>query len=233
MRYGKVEEYPTSAIAQIQAEFMNKVYAWMAGGLGLTALTAWYVASNESLLASLVSSGLMWLLFIGELILVFSLSARIYKMQRTTAAGLFLLYALLNGLTLAPIVLVYTAESIQETFAVAAAMFAALSVFGYFTKKSLSAIGSFLFMGLIGLILASFLNIFFGSSALRFAITVIGVVIFAGLTAWDTQKLKEMAVSQMESEEIAAKGAIMGALALYLDFINLFLFLLRLFGDRE
>jgi FtsH-binding integral membrane protein len=220
------------SIAQAQTDFLSKVYAWMFGGLLLTAFTAWYVFDSQ-LYITIASSGLMFPLIIGELILVFVLSARIEKMSRTTAAVLFLGYSFLNGLTLSVILAVYTLESIQEVFFITAAMFAALSAYGYFTKKSLSGIGNFLFMGLIGIIIAGVVNIFMDSSALNFAISVIGVVIFAGLTAYDTQRLKEMYVLMYENEDMAAKGAIIGALQLYLDFINLFLFLLRIFGNRD
>lgn len=220
------------AIAQAQTQFLSKVYAWMFGGLLLTAFTAWYVF-DSGMYVTIYSSGLMFPLIIGELILVFILSARIEKMARTTASMLFLGYSLLNGITLSVILAAYTLESIQEVFFITAAMFAALSAYGYFTKKSLSGIGNFLFMGLIGIIVAGVVNIFMASSALSFAISVIGVVIFAGLTAYDTQRLKEMYVLMYENEETAAKGAIIGALQLYLDFINLFLFLLRIFGNRD
>lgn len=220
------------AIAQAQTQFLSKVYAWMFGGLLLTAFTAWYVF-DSGMYVTVYSSGLIFPLIIGELILVFVLSARIEKMARTTASLLFLGYSLLNGITLSVILAAYTLESIQEVFFITAAMFAALSAYGYFTKKSLSGIGSFLFMGLIGIIIAGFVNIFMASSALSFAISVIGVVVFAGLTAYDTQRLKNMYVLMYENEDTAAKGAIIGALQLYLDFINLFLFLLRLFGNRD
>lgn len=220
------------AIAQAQTDFLSKVYAWMFGGLLLTAASAWYVF-DTGMYITITTSGLMLPLIIGELILVFVLSARIQKMSRTTAAIMFLGYSLLNGLTLSVILAVYTLESIQEVFFITAAMFAALSAYGYFTKKSLSGIGNFLFMGLIGIIIAGIVNMFMASSALHFAISVIGVVIFAGLTAYDTQRLKEMYVLMYENEDMAAKGAIMGALQLYLDFINLFLFLLRIFGNRD
>ncbi|MFC2130735.1 Bax inhibitor-1/YccA family protein [Bacteroidota bacterium] len=221
-----------SAIAQAQADFLSKVYAWMFGGLLLTALTAWYVYSEE-IYISVVNSGLMFPLILGELALVFFLAARVEKISKTTAGMLFLVYSLLNGITLSVVLAVYTYESVQEVFFITAAMFAALSAYGYFTKKSLSGIGNFLFMGLIGIIIASVVNIFMANSALNFAISVIGVIIFAGLTAYDTQKIKEMYVLQYEGDEVAAKGAIIGALRLYLDFINLFLFLLRLFGRRD
>ena len=220
------------AIARAQSDFISKVYAWMFGGLLITAITAWYVFS-EGITYTIAASGLMLPLIIVELVLVFVLASRVEKMSKMTAAALFLGYSLLNGLTLSVILAVYTFESVQNVFFITAAMFAALSAYGYFTKKSLSGIGNFLFMGLIGIIIAAMVNMFIGSSALSFAISFIGVIIFAGLTAYDTQSIKEMYVLQNEGEEVAAKGAIIGALKLYLDFINLFLFLLRLFGNRN
>jgi len=220
-----------SAIAQAQADFLSKVYAWMFGGLLITALAAWYVFSDVEIFETLIP----WMipLIIVELGLVFYLSARIDKMSQTTATMLFLGYALLNGVTLSAIFAVYELGSVQNVFIITAAMFAALSAFGYFTKKSLSGIGSFLYMGLIGIIVAGIVNWFIGSSAISFAISAIGVLVFAGLTAYDTQKLKEMYMLQVEGGEAAVKGAIIGALKLYLDFINLFLFLLRIFGNRN
>ncbi len=220
------------AIAKAQADFLSKVYAWMFGGLLITALLAWYIFDSQ-LYVSIVSSGMMFPLLLGELALVFILSARINKMSKNTAAIMFIAYSALNGITMSIILAAYTLESIQQVFFITASMFAVLSAYGYFTKKSLSGMGSFLFMGLIGIIIASIVNIFFGSSALDFAISVIGVLIFAGLTAYDTQKLKDMYMIQFEGSEMAAKGAIIGALQLYLDFINLFLFLLRIFGNRD
>lgn len=219
-----------SAIAQAQADFLARVYAWMFGGLLITALAAWYVYSKE---LYLTLGGWMLPLIIVELGLVFYLSARIEKMTQTTAAMLFLGYSLLNGVTLSVILAVYELGSVQNVFIITASMFAALSAYGYFTKKNLSGIGSFLFMGLVGIIIAGIVNIFIGSGALSFAISVIGVLVFAGLTAYDTQQLKEMYMLQIEGGENATKGAIIGALKLYLDFINLFLFLLRIFGNRN
>lgn len=220
-----------SAIAQAQADFLAKVYAWMFGGLLITALAAWYVYSKVEIFETLIP----WMipLIIVEVGLVFYLSARIDRMSQSTATLLFLGYALLNGVTLSVILARYELGSVQNVFIITATMFAALSAFGYFTKKSLSGIGSFLFMGLIGIIIAGIVNIFIGSGALSFAISVIGVVVFAGLTAYDTQQLKEMYMLQVEGGENATKGAIIGALKLYLDFINLFLFLLRIFGNRN
>lgn len=226
----KTDEY---GIARAQADFLAKVYAWMVGGLLITAATSWYTFSSGLFVTIAQNPILFFGLIIGELVMVFTLSAKVEKMSKSTAALLFLGYSMLNGLTLACILATYTSESIQQVFFISAAMFAALSAFGYFTKRNLSGVGSFMFMGLIGIIIASVVNIFMASSALNFAISFIGVLVFAGLTAFDTQKIKEMYELQIQGDEIAAKGAIMGALALYLDFINLFLFLLRILGNRN
>lgn len=220
-------------IQRAQQAFLSRVYAWMVGGLLLTGLAAWYVVSSGAFYYIFANSLIFWGLIIGELVLVAVISSKIDRMSKATAGGLFLLYSVLNGITLSAIFVIYTAESIQIVFFISAAMFGALSAFGFFTKRNLSGIGSFMFMGLIGIIIASLINMFIGSSALDFAVSIIGVIVFAGLTAWDTQKLKAMYSLQFENQEMAAKGAINGALMLYLDFINLFLFLLRLFGRRD
>jgi FtsH-binding integral membrane protein len=219
------------SLVRAQQDFLTKVYAWMVGGLLLTALSAWFVANDPVVLTTVIR---YWLFFvIGEFALVIALSGWIQKMSRAMASLAFLGYSLLNGVTLSIILMSYTGETIASTFIITACMFAALSIFGFVTKKNLSGVGSFMFMGLIGIIIASVVNIFIGSSMIQFAISVIGVFVFAGLTAYDTQRLKEMYEVQFEGDEIAAKGAIIGALMLYLDFINLFLFLLRLFGRRN
>ncbi len=220
-------------IVRAQQSFLSRVYAWMVGGLLLTGAAAWYVASSGAYYMIFANNLIFWGLIIGELVLVAVISSKIESMSKATAGGLFLLYSVLNGITLSAIFVIYTAESIQNVFFISAAMFGALSAFGFFTKRNLSGIGSFMFMGLIGVLIAGLINMFIGSSALDFAISIIGVIVFAGLTAWDTQKLKAMYSLQFENQEMAAKGAINGALMLYLDFINLFLFLLRLFGRRD
>jgi FtsH-binding integral membrane protein len=174
----------------------------------------------------------MLILFLGTLGLVFFLSFRVQSMQPSTAFGVFLLYAGLLGLMLMPIFIQYTGASIARTFFVSAASFGALSLYGYTTRRDLSPIGSFLIMGLFGIILASLVNIWLGSQGLAFVISIVGVLIFAGLTAWDTQRIKEM-YSVQDDGTVAGRKAVMGALSLYLDFINLFLFLLRFMGDRR
>jgi len=217
-------------------EFIRSVYNWMAIGLGLTGLVAFYVSNSPDLLRIIFGNQMLFFgLIIGELGLVFYLSARIQKIQASTATGLFMFYAALNGVTLSFIFLVYTSSSIASTFFVCAATFIACSVYGMTTKRDLTSLGGFLTMGLIGIIIASVVNMFIGSSAMSMVISYIGVIVFVGLTAYDTQQLKAMAVSQPEGLQAGAirKGAIIGALKLYLDFINLFLMLLRILGNRE
>jgi hypothetical protein len=227
---------------------MIRVYNYMAGGVALTGVVAWlaYQAAGGDAIhvSGRVISGLtpfgqaifqgplMWVLLFAPLGLVFFLSYRISQMQASTARLLFFAYAGLLGLSLASIFLVYTQTSLTRVFFISAASFGALSLYGYTTQRNLDAMGSFLMMGLFGLIIASIVNIFLASSGLYWAISVLGVGIFAGLTAWDTQQIKEM-YSPMDDGTVAGRKAVMGALRLYLDFINLFLMLLRLVGDRR
>jgi len=214
--------------------FLAKVFNWMAIGLGLTGVIAWFTAST-GLAAQLVQGPLFMVLLFAELGLVFYLSARIEKIEPKTATGLFLGYAALNGVTLSMVFLAYTGSSIAATFFITAGMFGAMAVYGLVTKRDLSGMGSFLFMGLIGIIIASVVNIFLKSSSLYWAISLIGVFVFVGLTAYDVQKIKRMGEQgiMQQGEGAIQKGAIMGALALYLDFINLFLMLLRFFGGAR
>lgn len=219
--------------------YMLKVYNLMALGLAITGVAAYAAFSLAFADGQLTAFGqaiyvspLKWVVMLAPLALVFFLSFRINSMSVSAAQTTFWAYAGLMGLSLSSIFLIYTGQSIVQTFFVTAASFGALSLFGYTTKRDLSAMGSFLIMGLFGLIIASIVNIFLASSALDFAISVIGVLIFAGLTAWDTQKIKEM-YFEADGAEVAGRKAIMGALTLYLDFINLFLFLLRFLGNRE
>jgi FtsH-binding integral membrane protein len=233
-------QYGTSSLtmAQVRQEastvFLAKVFNWMALGLGLTGIVA-FLTAHSGLAMAIVATPLFFVLILAELGIVFYLSARIDKMQPGTATGLFIGYSFLNGLTLSAIFLSYTSASIAGTFFITAGMFGAMAVYGLITKRDLSAMGSFMFMGLIGIILASIVNIFLKSSALYWTISVIGVLVFVGLTAWDVQKLKNMGEQGiMEQGEAAIRrGAIIGALALYLDFINLFLMLLRFFGGSR
>jgi FtsH-binding integral membrane protein len=232
--YSKPRYASQDAIAAEQQRFMVRVYNWMGSGLALTGVMAWFVSTNETILNILVTNPMLFMvLFIAEIGLVFYLAARVMNMSESKAMGVFFLYASLNGVTLAPLFLLYTNASLASTFLVTAGMFGAMSFYGYTTKKDLTSWGGFLFMGLIGIILASIVNFFMQSSALYWAITYIGVFIFIGLTAYDTQKIKEMNILGNEGTEEDTKEAIRGALTLYLDFINLFLMLLRLMGDRR
>ena len=216
--------------------FLAKVFNWMAIGLGLTGITAFLVASTTIGRQLVFGNPIVFYgMIIGELGLVFYLSARIQKLTAQRATSLFVIYSILNGATLSAILLLYTKTSIAATFFIAGGMFAAMAIYGTVTKKDLSSMGSFLFMGLIGMIIASVVNIFLGSPMIYWMVSAIGVLVFTGLTAYDVQKITAMGASGiMESgAEAIRKGAIMGALALYLDFINLFLSLLRLMGDRR
>ncbi len=225
--------------------YMIRIYNYMASGVALTGVVAWFtynaavVTDAAGRITSLTPFGhavfggpLTIVLFVGTLGIVFFLSFRINKLQAGTALVLFMLYAGLLGLMLSTVFLQYTGASITRTFFISAASFGALSLYGYTTQRDLSPIGSFLVMGLFGLILAMVVNIFLKSTGLDFAISAIGVLIFAGLTAWDTQKIKEM-YSANDDGTVSGRKAVMGALTLYLDFINLFLFLLRFMGDRR
>ena len=214
-------------------QFIQGVYNWMAVGLGLTGLVAFFVASSPALAQLIFGNSIIFFgLIFGELGLVFYLSSRVHKMSASRATGLFLFYAALNGATLSIIFFAYTASSIASTFFVCAGIFVACSIYGMTTKKDLTSLGSFMFMGLIGIILASVINMFFRSDAVAMIVSYIGVFVFVGLTAYDTQKLKSMALTQPDGLDasVIRKGSILGALSLYLDFINMFLFLLRILG---
>ncbi|MDD2388775.1 MAG: Bax inhibitor-1/YccA family protein [Desulfobacterales bacterium] len=233
-----METFPLkSTQAQVQVnEFVRSVYNWMAIGLALTGFVAFYVSNSETMLSLIFGNKLVFFgLIIGELALVFSISARVHKMQASTATGLFVLYAALNGATLSAIFLAYTRSSIASTFFICAGTFIACSVYGSTTKRDLTSMGGFMMMGLIGIVIASVVNIFLKSSGMSMIISYIGVIVFVGLTAYDTQKIKMMAATQPADLEAGAirKGAILGALSLYLDFINLFLMLLRIFGGNR
>jgi FtsH-binding integral membrane protein len=218
--------------AERVSAFLTKVYGWMCIGLGLTAAVAYFVASSPALVGALTGNRLIFFgLMAVELGLVFFLSARVQSLQPGTAAGLFVAYAALNGVTLSVILLVYTGASIATTFLVTGAMFGALAFYGTTTARSLAGVGQFLFMGLIGLVLASIVGLFWQNDALQFLITVVGVIVFTGLTAWDAQRLKQMALELPPGQ--AGAYAIVGALSLYLNFVNLFLMLLRLQGGRR
>ena len=223
---------------------MIRVYNYMAIGVALTGLVAWFTFQAAAtttagggialtpLGQTLFNSPLMWVLMLGPLALVFVISFGINRLSASAAMTLFFIYAASLGLSLATIFIAFTETSIARVFFISAASFGALSMWGYTTQRNLSPMGSFLIMGLFGIIIASLVNIFLASSALNWIISVIGVIVFAGLTAWDTQKIKEM-YSAYDDGTVAGRKAVMGALSLYLDFINLFMMLLRLFGDRR
>ncbi|WP_415184468.1 Bax inhibitor-1 family protein [Phaeovulum sp.] len=213
---------------------MNKVYGLMSVGMAVTGLVAWAVGTNEALLNMIFGSPLKWVVMFAPLAVVFAFGAMLHKMSAATAQLVFFGFAALMGLSISYIFAVYTGVSIAQTFLVTAISFAGLSLYGYTTKRNLSAMGSFLMMGLIGLIVASIINIFVVSSALQFAISVIGVLIFAGLTAYDTQNIKNTYLQLVQSDrEFLGKAAILGALQLYLDFLNMFMFLLQFLGNRD
>jgi len=226
-------DYGRSTPDSVVRSFFNQVYAWMCAGLATTALVAWWVSTQPQLMAKIFRGPALLILLVVELVLVGVISAAVRKINATAATLLFMLYSALNGLTLSVIFLVYTQASLASTFLVSAGVFGAMSVWGMFTKADLTRFGSLLFMALIGLVIASVVNIFFASSALYWLITYAGVLIFVGLTAYDTQKLKELAMQIGEDGAMAARYSVSGALTLYLDFINLFLLLLRLMGDRR
>jgi FtsH-binding integral membrane protein len=217
-------------------EFVRSVYNWMAVGLGLTGVVALYVSGNEAIVRLVFGKPMiLFALIIAELGLVFAISGAINRIGAGTATALFMLYAGLNGITLSFIFLVYTRASIVSTFFVCAGTFVGCSIYGWVTKRDLTSLGGFLMMGLIGIIIASDVNMFVRSSGMSMIISYIGVLVFVGLTAYDTQKLKNMALTQPDGLEgaVVRKGAILGALSLYLDFINLFLMLLRIFGQSR
>lgn len=215
-------------------KLMRKVFGWMAGALIVTALSAYFVASSPALLQAIYGSKLIfWGLILGELALVFSVSAAINRLSLTSATLLFLLYSVLNGATLSYILIAFSTTAIVKTFAITAGTFGAMALIGYNTKRDLSTMGRMLYMAVIGLILALVVNMFLKSSGFDFIISIIGVGVFVGLTAWDTQKIKIMLAQAPVADESFQKLALMGALTLYLDFINLFIYLLRFFGGNR
>ncbi len=222
----------TGAMVRVNS-FIRSTYSWMAIGLAATGLTSYFVSTSPAILQMIFANRFMpFVLFIGLIVMCGYLGARVHKMQATTATGLYVALTVLYGVCLAPIFLVYTATSIASTFFICAATFGSASIYGMVTKKDLTGMGQFLMMGLFGLIIAMVINLFIGSSAMQTIISMIAVVIFTGLTAYDTQKLKSMAVSMPDNATgaMVRKGAIMGALSLYLDFMGLFVHLLHLLG---
>jgi len=222
-------------------DYMLKVYNYMASGLTLTGIVAYIAANTPAILNMLYvagpngvvqPTGLAWIVMLSPFAFILALSFGINRMQASTAQAVFWAFSAVMGLSLANIFLLYTGASITRVFFITAGTFAGMSLYGYTTKRDLSGMGSFLMMGLIGIIIASIVNIFLASSALHFVISVVGVLVFVGLTAYDTQKIKSIYM-ESDGSEVMTKKALMGALTLYLDFINLFLMLLRLFGERR
>ena len=213
---------------------MRKVYLWMTFALLITGFTAYYVASSEAILYTIIANqGIFWGLVIAEFVLIFALSAAINKLSLTVATIMFVLYSVINGATLSFILLLYTASSVVNVFLITAGTFAAMALYGYFTKTDLMSWGKYLVMALIGLIIATIVNLFTKSSGLEMILNYLGVLIFVGLTAYDSQKIKQMMLQATDTGEGAQKIALIGALSLYLDFINLFIYLLRILGSKR
>jgi uncharacterized protein len=236
MSYDQGRSATRTAVPQVDIDvglrqYMLRVYNYMAGGLALTGLVA-YFATYFGIYQAIAHTMLFWIVLIAPIGLVLLLSFRINSMSLGAAQATYWIYAALVGLSIAGIFLMYTGASIATTFFICAAMFAGMSLWGYTTKRDLTGMGSFLFMGLIGIVIASLVNMFIGSAGLQFAISIIGVIVFTGLTAWDTQQIKEMYWAG-DGAVVAGKKAVMGALRLYLDFLNLFLMLLQFAGVRR
>ena len=230
--YNQVEERAQSSALSFPA-LMSKVYLWMTLALVVTGMTAYYVASSPAILYAIVSNQIaFWGLFIGELVLVFVLSSRIMSLSFVTASLMFVIYSIMNGVFFSFILLAYTEQSIATTFLITAGTFGAMSLFGFITKRDLSTMWRILFMLLIGLIIATVVNIFMKAEGLTLILNYAGVVIFVGLTAYDTQSIKQM-LQEHGDKEGAEKIALLGSLSLYLDFINLFIYVLRFFGESR
>lgn len=230
----RAEERAYRPIEAVQQSVLSGAFGWMAAGLAITGFTAWWTANSPRMVEAIFGNRILFFgLILGELGLVFALAPIVNRMGAGAGAAAFLFYSLLNGLTLSVIFLAYTGSSIASTFLVAGGMFGASALYGYTTRRDLAGVGSFMFMGLIGIILASVVNWFLHSEAVYWAITYLGVFIFLGLAAWDIQKLKRIGMQIGGDGEAVARASILGALALYLDFINLFLFLLRILGRRR
>ena len=223
------ERYMPTAFSTL----MRKVYVWMTLALVITVFTPYYVAHSNFIFTLVSNSALMWGLIIAELALVIGLSAAIRKLSLTAATLMFVVYSIINGLTLASIFLIYTQESITQVFFITAGTFAVMALIGYTTKTDLTSLGKYLFMGLIGIIIATLVNLFFHNSMVTTVVSYLGVLIFVGLTAYDTQKIKQMCMSFDYADTNAQKLALLGSLTLYLDFINLFIHLLSILGKRN
>ena len=213
---------------------MRKVYVWMTLALVITGMTAYYVATSPTLMTAILTNRILFYgLIIAELALVFGVSAAINRLSLFTATLLFILYSVINGVTMSVIFLIYEVSSIATVFFITAGTFGAMALIGYTTKKDLSTMGRIMFMGLIGLVIASFVNIFLKSPMMTMILSYIGVIVFVGLTAWDSQKIKQMLMQAPDVDENSQKLALLGALTLYLDFINLFIYLLQIFGKKK
>ena len=222
------------AVSEAFPVLMRKVYLWMTFALVITGMTAYYVATNETILTAILTNKVLFYgLLIAELGLVIGVSAAINRLSLLTATLLFILYSVINGATLSIIFLVFEASSIAKVFFITAGTFGAMAAIGYTTKTDLSSLGRILFMALIGLIIATLANLFFKSDTLTTILSYVGVLIFVGLTAWDSQKIKKMLMQAPDVDEGTQKLALLGALTLYLDFVNLFLYMLRIFGNRR
>ena len=232
-RFGPTAAAQGAAIDEGLRQYMLRVYNYMGTGLAITGLVAFFTANSPTLLNAIYGSPLRWLVFLAPLGIVFYLSGRMHKMSPAKAQAVFWIFAALVGLSLASIFIVYTGESIARVFFITAGTFGAMSLYGYTTKRDLTSWGSFLFMGLIGVIIGLVVNLFVQSELIHYAVSVIGVIVFVGFTAYDTQKIKETYDAVSHDGTLMAKGAIMGALKLYLDFLNLFIFLLHLLGARR
>ena len=220
------------SLAEEANAFLRAVYGWMFAGLAITAASAGFVAGSPSIVRTITGNPLLyWGLAIAQLGIVAVLSARVQQMSEATASLLFILYSVMTGVTMSFVLLAFTGESVATTFLVAAGMFGGLAVYGTLTKRSLGGLGQFLFMGLLGVVLASIVGVFWHNDAFQFVLSFIGVLVFSGLVAYDAQRLRAMALETPSGQ--AASYAIVGALALYLDFTNLFLFLLRFTGNRR
>lgn len=231
----KVSSFYKDAVTVVDGglrKYMQSVFSHMFVGLALTAVVSYAVSTSSALMSMIFGSGLVWLVMFAPLGIVIYLSTRISKISAEAARAWFYGYAALIGISLAPTFIVYTGESIASVFFITSAMFLAMVIYGYTTDKDLTSMGSFLFMGLIGLIIASIVNIFLGNSTMHFVLSIIGVIIFTGLTAWDAQLIKSYYLDS-DDGDVSSKKAIFGALQLYLDFINLFLYVLRLLGSRK
>ncbi|MCC6220903.1 MAG: Bax inhibitor-1/YccA family protein [Deltaproteobacteria bacterium] len=234
MKDFQVTMRPAYAVSDAQSALVRSVFGWMTAGLFLSGIVAMYVLNTPAVTQSILGKpGLFLILAFAEVGLVVWLSARVMKMSAVKATSVFLIYSALNGVTLAPLAFIYTRESLASTFMITSAVFGSMAVFGYVTRRDLSSLGSFLYMGLWGIIIASLVNMFLQSTAVGFVMSVAGVIVFTGLTAWDVNKIKNMSTYVEEGTDDFRRYAILGALSLYLDFINLFIMLLRFFGSHR